>query len=327
MSITKWRSNVNEKKFALIYEQALPIYLDYLLKGKEVTFQTIVQRNDPIEIVEKILLNYVQGIQSEAAEQRIDRIVHHFLLHHYRRRLKSSSKSVQMNTLYMIRTLKINEFQDVLLDRVMRIQETNEVTIQWLKTAASLHDPLVINVLAKKHFLTINEFVRILNYYDAPHYNRMIHAAEMSSYFPFKRAVMIVLSDHQYMNGMSFIQSQLSSEDRETRITALKAIYEFSHFIEPNIILPFLSSDSWVERMHAVKICGRIKLDIFEPYLQQLIGDSSWWVRYHAGEALYQLKDGTDLLETIQKDAEDPYARDMAQFWLGKIPVGVRDSE
>lgn len=74
----------------------------------------------------------------------------------------------------------------------------------------------------------------------------------------------------------------------------------------------FLTASRWHVRMHAASALGRIGENSDGKQLEPLLGDSVWWVRYRAAQALLALPGmGAQALRELQQRLGDAYGRDI----------------
>lgn len=116
------------------------------------------------------------------------------------------------------------------------------------------------------------------------------------------------------IKALPIIEQYLDSADIEIRIKALKAIGDIGLTTQEEKILLLLDSESWVEKVMAIRIVKNSSLRRAIPILEKLLTNSNWWIRLRAAEALYSFGTiGIDRLEQIKVKHDDPYARDMAK--------------
>lgn len=78
------------------------------------------------------------------------------------------------------------------------------------------------------------------------------------------------------------------------------------------LIRGFLNSPRWHVRMHAASALGRLAKHGDGPYLEPLLSDTVWWVRYRVAQAMLQLPDVGELgLREIRERQSDIYAREI----------------
>lgn len=117
-------------------------------------------------------------------------------------------------------------------------------------------------------------------------------------------------------HSLIFLNSLLASEDSEIRIRTLKAIHEINMIVETDLILPFVDSPVWQERMLAARLFANVPLEPVKDVYLKLVEDSSWWVRHEAARVLSMTKAGKLLLEEVIENSSDKYAVDISVEFL-----------
>ena len=81
---------------------------------------------------------------------------------------------------------------------------------------------------------------------------------------------------------------------------------------DAELVRPFLAHADWPVRSEAARTIGRLGTEADVPTLVRLLGDTAWWVRYRAAQAIASLPAiGTRELHRIAADHPNPFARDM----------------
>ena len=79
-----------------------------------------------------------------------------------------------------------------------------------------------------------------------------------------------------------------------------------------SLFAPFSLTPDWPVRSEAARTIGRLGTEADVPTLVRLLGDTAWWVRYRAAQAIASLPAiGTRELHRIAADHPNPFARDM----------------
>ncbi|MCJ8008379.1 HEAT repeat domain-containing protein [Lederbergia wuyishanensis] len=321
--IRKYKNNKRQLYVKKTYETLMPIYLEYIMASPEQDIEEIVRRDDDLAIVEKILIDYLRNVNRNEDVIRIQHLAAALLTEKYTKALRSRQWSTRMNTLSLIELFKLKIFILPLLEKLNTSNKLDEEIVQTMKTVASLQELGLINFLVKKTEIPERVLFDILVRYEVKHIDSIINMISNSHDERILRALIQVISNHHYQNGFPFVRRHLLSKDGETRLRVLQAFEEMNQMVDPSEITPFLSSTIWQERMLAVKICAKLKLNRFQPFLNQLIGDQVWWVRYYSGQAISQLQDGELLLQYIAEQHRDRYARDMAKQWMSTMMGGT----
>jgi len=82
------------------------------------------------------------------------------------------------------------------------------------------------------------------------------------------------------------------------------------------VCLSALDDPAWPTRALAARSLGRLGDGSAIPSLEKAMGDTAYWVRHHAGEALAALgRAGHDALKRRLSD-QNPFVRDMATQML-----------
>ncbi|MBS4197132.1 HEAT repeat domain-containing protein [Lederbergia citri] len=317
--IRKYKNNRYQLYANKKYETLMPIYLEYVMASSEHDIEEMVKRNDDLAIIEKILISYLRNVNRNDDIIRIKHLAALLFTEKYRRALRSRKWSTRMNTLSLIEIFKLEAFIHPLLEKINNTNKMDEEIIQTMKTVASLQELGLIDFLVKKDGIPERVLFDILIRYEVMHIDSIIKIISNSHDERILRALIQVISSHHYQNAFPFVRQHLLSKDGETRLRVLQAFEEMHQLVDPSEIAPFLSSPIWQERMLAVKICAKCKLNRFKPMLNQLIGDQVWWVRYYAGQAISLLQDGELLLQFIAEQHPDRYARDMAKQWMSTL--------
>lgn len=106
--------------------------------------------------------------------------------------------------------------------------------------------------------------------------------------------------------------------DSDTLPRLIEALGEFGHPAGAAAVVHHLDSPDAGVRAAAAQAAGRIGIVAAREKLGTLLGDSDWWVRLRAGQALVRLgRPGEDLLEVVAAYGEEP-ARETAALTLAE---------
>ncbi|WP_078410073.1 HEAT repeat domain-containing protein [Priestia abyssalis] len=113
---------------------------------------------------------------------------------------------------------------------------------------------------------------------------------------------------------LPLITFSLHSPSNEIRLQALRAIGNIGIYLVEEPILASLLSEQWQERVLAVYVVHKCKMERGIPMLENhSLKDPNWWVRLRAAQALYDLgTGGKSRLKWASEHHEDKYARDIA---------------
>nr|WP_239585876.1 HEAT repeat domain-containing protein [Bacillus mesophilus] len=112
--------------------------------------------------------------------------------------------------------------------------------------------------------------------------------------------------------------AQLIDENDEIRIRSLKALSYLSTPLTQEELKRHLESESYEERLMALKICASVRKKEYIPLIIERMSDGIFVVRQQAGQAISRYPNGAELLKEISLQSHDQFARDMALEWLEK---------
>ncbi|HEY8106229.1 MAG TPA: HEAT repeat domain-containing protein [Gemmatimonadales bacterium] len=89
-------------------------------------------------------------------------------------------------------------------------------------------------------------------------------------------------------------------------------LHVLSNADDADVVRPFLAHPDWPVRSEAARTIGRLGTAADVPVLTSLLGDTAWWVRYRAAQAIASLPAiGARELRGIAAGHPNPFARDM----------------
>jgi len=102
----------------------------------------------------------------------------------------------------------------------------------------------------------------------------------------------------------------LRDHDKETRISAAKALGQIGDVSAVESLIISLDDESWGARAQAAKALGALGDKQAVGKLKRALSDKNWWVRHNAADALYRLgEEGIEALrETSCSEEEAPRA-------------------
>ncbi|MFC1522214.1 HEAT repeat domain-containing protein [Elusimicrobiota bacterium] len=113
-----------------------------------------------------------------------------------------------------------------------------------------------------------------------------------------------------------------SSEHREVRVAAYKALGTIGHVAALESLKEGLKDSMWEIRTQSARGLGLIGSPYAIRYLIRAMVDTKWWVRRNAGEALSKLgKKGEQALMVVYKKSKYKPAKEMAAQWLDEIGI------
>ncbi|RXT06275.1 HEAT repeat domain-containing protein [Ammoniphilus sp. CFH 90114] len=305
-----------------------PHLQNYLESGK--MSDGIIPKNSlEVEALEEYLSQVLKDIKLEVGPLGH---LYHFVDKHfyniYLKRLQNRRWSVRMNTLYFIKIFKMHSLKGEITRLLERRNCTQEEKQQIYLIFAALKDPYIDLILLNEsnlpRFLCYEMMSEMM---DTDHYEDYV-----KRFFTLpsnqQECVLEVLREKNYRSWdlLDLLERLLSSPDtsREIRIKVLKSISDFGYLKSPNLLLPLLNSVNeriWVEKVMLARVMGSIRKDTFVPYLEILLADEHYQVRYEAGKSLRKhRKIGEERLRWIGENHSDAFARDMAEEWLERSP-------
>ena len=319
--VLAWRKKIIQKKEHDMnhqYQQLLDPFSSYMIDSTDDQFLKEL-RMSPYQsmVLERLLNGFVSVTKNSECSPLVTQLSEEFLTNRYTKQLTSRSWAIRMNTLYFIEDFHMKKFVPLLKERLLKMTRLDQEKQQLLRTLSSLGEPVTISILEEHPEASVRLYIDLIK--RLPLHTRVQQLD----------AVFFATNEHQHLKyaaisyiGMTGfrqylpqIELELQNEDEETRIQALKAILQMQQLSEPHMLIPFLHSSSWQERMFATRIVGKLQLSRFKEDLSKLLGDPIWWVRYSSAEAFAQFSDGDVMLTHLATSHPDRYARDMATQW------------
>ncbi|MFB1081743.1 HEAT repeat domain-containing protein [Jeotgalibacillus sp. JSM ZJ347] len=320
LSFSKRKVNRHDQEVSRIYHQILNSYLAYL--HGETEHEPTLPSDEQVrnKVLERLLSGYVSNIKGAENEQRMKEVAERYLTDHYRHVLKKGSWAERINILFFIEDYQMSVLQQEVKNHYLSLKEKDEEYRQALRVLATFGDDKVLEALKNDQTLAVGfmkecfrrlpeEFVEILK-----------KDPELPT--PVLLSVISYFGETGHYEHLPYVESQLKHDEKEVRLKSLGALCQYRYISSADRLLPFLTSDIWEERMFAARLAGILQLTRYSTALMELAGDTSWWVRFAACEALKQLPDGEILLTFAAEGHEDMYARDMAKQ-LQTLRTGV----
>lgn len=314
----KQRMSAKEQAITQQYEALIDSFSSYMLDPSDDRFIGEIQNStQKIIVLERLLNGYVAVTKGSVASPLVTKLSEDLLAAHYRKQLSRKDWASRMNTLYYIEDFHITSLKPVLKERLDKSSGLDQETQQLLRTLASLNEPATISVLARYPDAPVRLYTDVFQRLEEQTRMEELDAALRNEIQnnALKHAAVSYIGRAGLIGFLPRIEDELKTGEAEMRIQALKAILHMQYLSDPGLLLPFLQSQSWTERMYASRIAGKLQLSRFKEVLSVLLGDPVWWVRYSAAEALLQFSDGEILLTHLSANHPDRFARDMAAQW------------
>jgi len=134
---------------------------------------------------------------------------------------------------------------------------------------------------------------------------------------PTIKALLQVTAQLGLASHPAFVRELARHDDPEVRVEAVRALGHIPPDVESvEVCLTALDDPAWPTRALAARSIGRLGDSRAIPRLERAMGDTAYWVRHHAGQALAHLGEpGREALERRLGDA-NPFVRDMATQML-----------
>lgn len=312
LATKKMRAGRKEQLEHHIYEEAMPAFIQYLYTEKD---DYIPLPPDEYHVAEKLFSDSMAIVKDEALHFKISESASYYLSSYYERVMKTGDWSARVNALYYIEDFHMMSLQPLLAKRLTEIKTQDEEKQQLLRTLATIGDLSILQYLENDPATTESVYLAVFTRFP----EEVI--PEAVTFITEQGSLMATLSFVKYVGFakkiayLPYIEKKLEDDNPEMRIQALKAIFRMNYMSDTDNLAPFFKSDIWEERMFVAKIAGTLSLSQFEKELCTLLGDTNWWVRYYAAEALLLAFGENHLLELSQIHP-DQYARDMAAQWL-----------
>lgn len=289
---------------------------DAFFRDEDVSAKELVPRNKfEVEAIEEIFFVYLTNLKTPMIVEKIQMFSNEFLYDYFLAQLKSRKWSTRINAMGRVLDFKMDRLVDVIVN-MQADKLTKEENFKRLKVFAHLKEQgFVEEFLQVSGILSEYEYKRILIDIEDSLFNDLLaQFTVLPSVCQY--AVLDLLGIKRDSDYLLFLETQLSNEDPEVRIRALKAIYEIGLIEDIGKYERFSHSSLWEERLIFSKILEYVQVEIAQPFLSQSIKDESWWVRFQAGKTISKYRNGNLILKDIIEKETDQFAVDMANSFL-----------
>jgi len=319
ITIQKMKQDQRNMKIQHYIKEYSDNWYDYLVDAGSIEKLAGIESEYERMAIDEILTRYAKNISGKNVLNRISIFAELHLQDYYRDMLRSKSWSIRMNILNKILDLQLRFLIDDVLNMLEREKKysNEEYFVMYKILSLFKGDDLIDYLLHPKFKLGEFEYKKILFHIDQ---NLLEELVEKFADLPIalQYVVIDIIGIRGYIEHTVFLESLLVRNERELRIRALKSIGQIGHVTNIDNYIPFITSDTWEERLMIVKIIKHLPISQSSSYLELLMRDSSWWVRKEAAITLSSQKDGIEVLKSIIISADDSYATDMAKEVLGK---------
>ncbi|MDR6879348.1 HEAT repeat domain-containing protein [Bacillus sp. 3255] len=284
------------------------------------------------EALEDTFSDFLSNVKFEKDFGPINAYVERYFAPWYRKRLRSRSWSVRMNTLYFINRFNMDTMQNDLVRHLSSKQCSAEEKLEILLILADFEYKALLELMKDVKELptfSLNElWSRLVSQDNVDTYVDGFFEYDGSWQGAFLEAVR---DKHLRSEKLQQLLEQLiESEQRELRVKALKTIGSLGYMSSVDTFIQWLESNEakgiWDhpqatgEKLMAARLMGSIRHDRFIPYLKKLIGDKAYGVRAEAARALRQYRQGKSMLTKLAYNHPDAFARSIAQEWIERSP-------
>ncbi|WP_042347105.1 HEAT repeat domain-containing protein [Bacillus massiliigorillae] len=310
----KYTSQQNKKKKYI--EKKQHEWYQYLKNETDFPITLIPKKDFEIQGIEEIFLTYVRNFTDSTVQNKIKQFSNEYLTNYYTKLLKSRSWSHRMIALYRIADFHM----DHLIEECYKLEKrklSKEERFQLLKIYALFAPKIFLKKLAEVDNLSDYELKKLLLNNDDWIMQKLI---EQQNILDLDKQYSLIdsIGLKRNLDFLPFLESLLEHENLEIRIRSLKAIYEIGIITDPHKYLRFVKSPNWEERLMAGKLFEHFPLKQARPYLEEMVHDQSWWVRYQAANTIMNNKGGKEILQNIIITSTDQYAIDIAKEVLNR---------
>ncbi|MBM7580454.1 HEAT repeat domain-containing protein [Jeotgalibacillus terrae] len=319
LSLSKQKGIRNDNSMIHAYHQVLNPYLAFLSGESDQEPELPSDEKTRIRVMEKLLSGYASNIKGAGDQQRMQVTADKYLSEYYRTVLKKGSWAERVNTLYYIEDFTMNTLQTDVKKHFFTLQNRDEEYRQSLRVLARFGEKELIQLLSEELFSMgfIKELLRRM-----PAESLEDLKKEESLPESVKTGMISYFGETGYYEHLPYVEQHITHKDKEIRLKSLAALCQYRYISSADSLSLFLDSAVWEERMFGARLAGILQLTRYSTTLMKLAGDSNWWVRFAACEALKQMPDGEILLTFAAEGHEDLYAREMARQ-LQTLKTGV----
>ncbi|WP_404406081.1 HEAT repeat domain-containing protein [Jeotgalibacillus malaysiensis] len=320
LSISKQKGIHHDQEVLRVYQQVLSPYLSYLAGEAEQEPSLPADEQIRVKVLEKLLSKYASNIKGAENEQRMRKTAERYLTDYYRHILQKGSWAERVNTLFFIEDYQMKALQADVKTHYLSLKDKDEEYRQSLRVLAAFGDDSVLEMLKSDTSISIGFMKECFRRLPQASIEKLKKDQELPA--PVKLSLISYFGETGYYEHLPYVEFHLTHEEKEVRLKALAALCQYRYISSADKISAFLNSEVWEERMYAARLSGLLQLTRYSTTLMKLAGDSNWWVRFAACEALKQMPDGEILLTFAAEGHEDLYARDMAKQ-LQTLRTGV----
>lgn len=266
--------------------------------------------------IDKIFVSYVTTISNAEVKANISKYATLNLQVYYKKMLKSKDWATRVNGLRRTILFDLQFLAPIIEENLKKdkVQTMDEYLLVLQITATSNPNLFLAHLYSPRLSMSEYEYKVVLSRTDEKYTKQFI---ENFDELPMKMKLSLLdylgMTSSVDENHLKFFESLLTSDNKEIRIRALKAISAFGMVTSFNRYRHFLQSSEWEERLMLAKVVRLIDGQEASQILEQLICDSHWNVRKQAALTLKGLKNGRVKLQSIVDENKDRFAAEIAR--------------
>lgn len=289
----------------------------FLMEG-EISKRLVLDTIEKKLAIEELLNRFSEVLEGDSEKKNLCSLAEIYLADYYKQRLQSRKWSKRMNSLYFIEDFQIKSLESDVIRLVNGKKVTKSEQVLGLRILASFQNENLFQQLTVLHaHLSEFDYRSILFKANVGVIDKMILGFYQCQP-ALQYAILDIFALKNELKYASFIESVFKSNTGEIRLRALKALAAVGFVKNIKDYLPLCQSEKWQERMMLAKLLGVIREEEGLKCLEDLLHDSTWWVRSQAGQSIKNYPNGKKLLKKVYQTSTDPFAKDMAWEWLNK---------
>ncbi|WP_172256431.1 HEAT repeat domain-containing protein [Saccharibacillus deserti] len=274
------------------------------------------------EALEEALLSRLALSASHTERERIYAFAADYFAEEYKYLLGRRRWGDRMNVLLHIEKFRMTGLKDRLIERLGLLENGPKSDDEWfllVRTLASLQAQETSDYfdIAAERFSEL-QLMQVLVALQGERLEELVRRFE-SLPIRVRRCLLdtLRLGNVRTIEVLELLERSMRSEDRETRIRALKALANFGYMTPEaaDVLEERLSQGEaiiWPERMMQARLAGAVRQDRFAPHLENLMADPAYEVRREAAASLSNYRNGLERIGRIAQEHPDRFARDMA---------------
>lgn len=314
--LEKWRM---QKEEAYVI-RAKDVWMNYLFYGGEWNDSLIPENTYEMKAAERFLVKILNNTYIEGTQQKIYLFANDYMASYYQAMLRSPEWSHRMNGLYRALDFRLVSVAEKHIERwerkkVATIEEDYYLSLLKILTGKTT----ALQLLKEEaHHFSEHQNRALLLKLDSRPFDDLVKTYEFLP-VSVKLALIDVIGEKNHIIYQDFLQRKLQTEDTlEIRIRLLKALDRIGYLQEKQVVVPFLNSPNWEERMLATRLIGTFPLKDSQHYLLPRLEDASWWVRSTSARAIIRQKGGISVLTDYKNHTNDRFAIEVIEEQLMK---------